>query len=430
MDKLGKTMTHAKKKITLEQIEDRMVDPTIIRQMVRGYFERVSIPQVHIEKHVLTISCVDSRLPPAHVLSHEHGQAYAVQTVANVVPSLDMERPYDEQLIQVAAALEYAVIHKGINEIIIMGHTDCGGAEARLLQDPTLPNVNGWMNHVCIDGLHTPSTELRAALKLSPFYYESGRRESERACLRTSVENIKEMPFIKEAIAKTRLSIAGVMCDIQNRNLEISYGNRSARGAVSDLVRRFKQFKSDVWGPNGCMHELDVNGQNPKALILTGISPYVAPENVFGIKPGDSFIHRSIGGHYHHDKTPGAIAATIEFAVKVKGIKSFVIVGHKNDVNRDYAEGIMDKYPLVTAFMEQSTPQIREWRDSGMNVDRLHELSQISTYFNVLKHPAVKQAIKNEKLSVASIFVDHEEGTMQFYDPISSEFLGVIPPAL
>lgn len=141
-------------------------------------------------------------------------------------------------------------------------------------------------------------------------------------------------------------------------------------------------------------------------------------------------MHRRIGGHYHHEKTPGGMAATIEFAVKAKHVKSCILVGHKNDVNRDYADGTMDKYPLVTAFMEKSTPDIREWRESGMNPDQLHERSLISTHFNIMKHPAVKDAVKDGQLSIASLFVDHERGTMEFYDPISNEFLGVVPPAL
>jgi carbonic anhydrase len=182
-------------------------------------------------------------------------------------------------------------------------------------------------------------------------------------------------------------------------------------------------------GPDGRMHDLVTHGQHPQALIITGISPYVAPENVFGIEPGDSFVHRRIGGNYHHEHTPGGLAATIEFAVVAKKIKSLIIVGHRNDVNRDYAEGRMDRYDLVRSFMEKATPELRQWRESGMHPDRMHENSLRSTYFNTMRHPAVMDAMKNSKLSVAALFVDHEQQNMEFYNPVMDKFVQVTPPS-
>ena len=428
--------TQQKKSITLAEIEMRFVDPSIIRKMVTGYFERANNPAAPVEDHVLTISCVDSRLPPAKVLGLEHGQAYSIQTVANVVPKLDTSIPYDDQPIEVAAGLEYAVAHKGVNRILIMGHTDCGGAEARLIQPTSLPNVNRWMSHVCLDNLHAHGNGaqftalLEEVKRTSPFLYSAARGKSEEECLRTSARNIRSMPFIKDAVTKTGLSIAKLICDIKEGKLDIRYTNRSATPAIEDVLDRFRSFKEEAWGPDGYMHDLAANGQHPKALIVTGISPYVAPEVNFGIEPGDTFIHRRIGGQYHHDRTPGGMAATIEFAIKAKGVPSLIFVGHRNDVNRDYAEGKMDRFELTRGFMEKCVPDILQWRESGMHPDRMHEKSMKSTLFNAKKHEAVKEAEKAGKLTVAAILVDHEHGTMEFYDPQTDEFLQVIPPSM
>lgn len=418
--------------ITLDQIEARMVDPSIIRKMVRGYFERVSKEPPQIDQSTLTISCIDSRLPPARVLGQRHGESYAIQTVANVVPRLDEALSFEDQSIEVAAGIQYAVEHVGVKELIIMGHTDCGGAEARVIQDSSMTSVNRWMSHVCTahDHLHAHgSITIPMLREQHPQAYEALRRVSEREGLIASVKNVQDMPFVAQAIKRTRLSLAGLICEMQEGRLELVDGDISGFKTSAELMRRFQDFKREAWGPNGYMEDLVVNGQRPKALIVTGISPYVAPENVFGIEPGDSFVHRRIGGHYHRYRHSDGLDATIEFAVAVKKVGSLVFVGHRNDVNYDYAEGKMDQYPLVAGFMEKCSPDIRSQRLAGMNPDDMHEQNLRTTYLNALKHPAVEQAVLDKKLSIAVVLVDDESRTMEFYDPVSNEFREVIPPS-
>lgn len=422
---------HVDQAISLHEIEKRSVQSPILGKVVKGYFERVGKPAPNIEDHTLTLSCVDSRLLPAKVLDLGEGQTYSATTVANICPPLTDE-PYDDQSIEVAAALEYAVRHKGVNEIDIIGHGDCGGAEVRLNQNPTLPMVSSWMNkHVCLDGFDSPLSPgiLEAIRRDAPWIYRQARRGAEKECISTSYRNIKAMPFIREAVDTKKLALLGLMCNLEKGKLEVVENSLHSNKAVARHLEKFRRFKKEGWGPNGPMPALVSNGQHPKALIVTGISPYVAPENVFGIEPGDSFIHRRLGGHYHHDRTPGGLSATIEFAVAAKNVPFIFVIGHKNDVNRDYAQGLMDPYPLVTAFMEKSTPNLRAWRDYGMHPDLIHQKSLKDTFYNVSQHPAAREAVQKGKLSILALLIDHERGTMDYYDPQQDRFLGVTPPA-
>ncbi|MBK6896423.1 MAG: hypothetical protein IPH06_07520 [Alphaproteobacteria bacterium] len=419
--------------ITLDQIEARMVDPSIIRKMVRGYFERVSKEPPQIDQNILTISCIDSRLPPARVLGQGHGQAYAIQTVANVVPRFDPGVSLQDQSIEVAAGIQYAVDHVGVKEIIILGHTDCGGAEARVVQDSSMTSVNRWMSHVCThqEHLHAQGSISIPMLRLQhPQAYEALRRVSEREGLTTGLKNIQDMPFVAQAVKRTRLSLAALMCEMQEGRLELIDGDIPAFKASAELIRRFQTFKEEAWGQDGYMHDLVANGQRPKALIVTGISPYIAPENVFGIEPGDSFVHRRLGGHYQRREKSDGLDATIEFAVAVKQVESLVFVGHRHDVNQDYAEGKMDRHSLVSGFLEKCVPDIRQQRLAGMNPDDMHEQNLRTTYFNALKHPTVEQAVRDRKLSIALVLVDYENKSMEFYDPQNNEFREVVPPSL
>lgn len=423
--------THGKQSISLSELETRFVEPTIIRKMVSGFFARASNPLPAADEHVLTISCVDSRVPPAKILGLEHGQAFSIQTVANVVPELNPNKTFDEQSIEVAAGLQYAIEGKGVNRILVMGHTDCGGAEARIVQNASLPNVNRWMNHVCLPGVcDTPDAGLIATMMKDrhPFFYKAAREAAEKECLATSVRNIRDMPFVREAIEKASLSLASMTCDIREGRLNIAYSNRSASPAIADVLERFRTIKSEAWGSEGYMHDLAANGQHPKSLIVTGISPYVAPETVFGIEPGDSFIHRRLGGQYHRDPTPNGLDATIEFAVKAKGVPSLIFVGHRNDVYKDYALGEIDHLDVARGFIEKCIPDIRQWRDSGMDPDKMHEKRMKASFFNAHKHEAVQDAVHAGKLTVAALLVDHEHGTMEYYNPQTDEFMVVTPP--
>jgi carbonic anhydrase len=409
-----------------------MVDPTIATKVIMGYFKNSrNHSKIIVDSHELVHGCIDSRVPTETVLAHPGVLAYATRAVANLVPKLDINIPLEDQPIELAAAFEYAVKHKGVNRMIVLGHTDCGGAAARLMPNPSLPFVNSWMQYVNLSGSHSErDAAYLSSLDKGSYILSGTLRAAERDCLRTSIRNIKSMPFIKDAIDNRGLSLAGLMCNIHEAKLEIGDGNRSAIEALSDLLERFKRFRDQAWGPDGRMHDLVENGQHPKAFILTGISPYVDPERIFGIEPGDALVHRRLGGHYHHERTPGGLAAAIEFAIVAKKIDTFLNIHHRNDVNLDYAEGLMDPYALVMAFMEKSTPELREWRESRMHPSRMHENSLRATHFGEMKHPAVKEAIRDKKLSVLSLLVDHEKGTMEYYDPQMDQLMLVTPPAL
>ena len=74
----------------------------------------------------MVIACSDSRVDPAILLGARPGDLFVVRNIANLVP------PYDlcDNNIGVSAALEYAVKGLDVKEIIVMGHSCCGGINA------------------------------------------------------------------------------------------------------------------------------------------------------------------------------------------------------------------------------------------------------------------------------------------------------------
>ncbi len=74
----------------------------------------------------LIISCSDSRVDPALLFDSDPGDFFMIRNVANLVP------PYvkDSSFHGISAALEYAVRALKVQDIIILGHTHCGGIAA------------------------------------------------------------------------------------------------------------------------------------------------------------------------------------------------------------------------------------------------------------------------------------------------------------
>ena len=77
---------------------------------------------------VLVIACSDSRVDPAILTNAEPGELFVVRNVANLVP------PYVADGTQrgTSAAIEFAVRDLGVKHVIVLGHSACGGIQARL----------------------------------------------------------------------------------------------------------------------------------------------------------------------------------------------------------------------------------------------------------------------------------------------------------
>ena len=76
--------------------------------------------------HTLFISCSDSRVDPNMITGTLPGELFIIRNVANLVP------PYRDtsEYVATTSAIEYAVLSLGVENIIVCGHSNCGGCAA------------------------------------------------------------------------------------------------------------------------------------------------------------------------------------------------------------------------------------------------------------------------------------------------------------
>lgn len=77
---------------------------------------------------VMVIACSDSRVDPAVLFQCDPGELFVVRNIANLVP------PYksDGYHHSTSAALEFGICELQVKHLIILGHSECGGVQAKL----------------------------------------------------------------------------------------------------------------------------------------------------------------------------------------------------------------------------------------------------------------------------------------------------------
>ncbi|MGE0633757.1 MAG: carbonic anhydrase, partial [Pseudobdellovibrionaceae bacterium] len=158
----------------------------------------------------LLIGCSDSRVDPAILTGAAPGELFVVRNVANLVP------PYETggKFHGTSSAIEFAVINLKVENIIVLGHRQCGGIRA-LMRGPSSAQdsfVDKWMkiaaearNKVLIE--HASADE------------ETRCRFAEMESIRVSLKNLRTFPFVHEAIEAKQLTLIGVYFDLEEGQL-------------------------------------------------------------------------------------------------------------------------------------------------------------------------------------------------------------------
>lgn len=158
----------------------------------------------------LVIGCSDSRVDPAIITSADPGDLFVVRNVANLVP------PYEQGGTHhgVSAAIEFAVVNLKVENVIVLGHRQCGGIRALVtgLQGPEESFVHRWVT------IARPA-HFRALAAHPEADPETLCRHCEREAIRTSIENLRTFPFVTDAEQSGQLSLIGAYFDLESGDL-------------------------------------------------------------------------------------------------------------------------------------------------------------------------------------------------------------------
>jgi carbonic anhydrase len=96
------------------------------------------------EPHTIFIGCADSRVVPNLITKTLPGELFVIRNVANIVPNYRQTSEY----VATTSAIEYAMMQFPIENIVVCGHSNCGGCQALYFPEERLaqmPHTRKWL---------------------------------------------------------------------------------------------------------------------------------------------------------------------------------------------------------------------------------------------------------------------------------------------
>jgi carbonic anhydrase len=171
----------------------------------------------------LVISCCDSRADPGMLMGASPGDIFVVRNVANLVP------PYrdDAEMPGIRADIEFAIKGLNVSNIIVLGHSGCGGIRALMdgegITSRQFEFIGRWVSIA-------QEARDRVARELADQPDAVQSRACEHWAIALSLSNLMTFPWIREKVEAGTLTLHGWYFDIQAGEL-LAYSPKSQQFA-------------------------------------------------------------------------------------------------------------------------------------------------------------------------------------------------------
>lgn len=168
-----------------------------------------ALAQTQTPSYIL-ITCCDARLEPSLIFDTEPGDLFVIRNVANLVPPCEETGSYHGT----SAALEFAVTVLEVPNIVVLGHSRCGGIRSLVLDRGRMNQdsfTSRWMSIVA------PVADLADPDKLGD---PATFNRCEQAAIGYSLKNLMSFPWIASRVEEGKLKLHGWHYNIFNGALK------------------------------------------------------------------------------------------------------------------------------------------------------------------------------------------------------------------
>jgi carbonic anhydrase len=164
----------------------------------RDTYEKLTTTQ---KPHTLFITCSDSRIMPERLTSALPGELFVVRNVANMIPDYSTDNLH----LTVPAAIEYAVKVLYVENIVICGHSNCGGIAALFKAPEEISHLHHAAQWIEL------GTEVRDhALRVcDPEQVNELKITAEKQNIIKQLERLHNYPYIMELSEQQKIKILG-----------------------------------------------------------------------------------------------------------------------------------------------------------------------------------------------------------------------------
>ncbi len=203
---------------------------------------------------------------------------------------------------------------------------------------------------------------------------------------------------------------------------------------MQKIIRGIHEFQVNFFAERQELFERLSHGQSPETLFITCSDSRINPNLLTQTQPGELFILRNAGNIVPPwGATNGGEGATVEYAVRVLGVKDIIVCGH---THCGAMAGLLDadsvkNLPAVKRWLEHADATLSIVRDkygeeSGEELltDTIKEnvLCQID---NLRTHPAVAAGLSNGSLKIHGWVYQFETGDVFAFQPTAGKFVAV-----
>ncbi|MCS0634910.1 carbonic anhydrase [Streptomyces sp. LP05-1] len=185
---------------------------------------------------------------------------------------------------------------------------------------------------------------------------------------------------------------------------------------MQSLIDHARTFPHTVARRSDEFRELAA-GQAPEALFITCSDSRVIPSLITGARPGELFELRTAGNIVPPYDTgrPSGEAATVEYALRVLGVRDVVVCGHSHcgAVGALVRGDDLSAAPAVHGWLSHSVTALPRTDDLAHAV-RSHAVAQLAA---LRGYPAVRERLERGDLALHAWYYEVDTGLVTTHLP-------------
>ncbi|GAA3925663.1 SulP family inorganic anion transporter [Actinomadura viridis] len=175
--------------------------------------------------------------------------------------------------------------------------------------------------------------------------------------------------------------------------------------------------------------------QKPEHLFITCVDSRVVPNIITASGPGDLFINRNVGnlipryGSRTHDDS---VAATVEYATNVLGIRTITVCGHSNcGAMAALLAGGSEVGHLrsLSRWLKHGNHSLARFLAADPGEDppltRLCQINVMQQLDNLLTYPWLRERVEAGEVELVGLYLDLETANVHVLDPARETFVPV-----
>ncbi|MFD7084088.1 carbonic anhydrase [Streptomyces sp. NPDC059918] len=194
---------------------------------------------------------------------------------------------------------------------------------------------------------------------------------------------------------------------------------------MKSLVDNARSFTAHVAERAQEFHALEA-GQSPEVLFIACSDSRVVPSLITGARPGELFELRTAGNIVpaYSGGRPSAETATIEYAVRVLGVRDVIVCGHSHcgAVNALVSGGDLSGLPAVRSWLEHAAGRPETTAPLSPDLAEAVQRHAVAQLERLYEHPCVAERVEVGTLAVHAWYYEVHTGAVRAYQSAAGSF--------